>query len=79
MPKTKDFTDTTTDLDYLITRTVEYYDGLRARGVPEQLAIRIVGDWYGSAIMLANTYFEGRYQQATSSLTRRIAQSMGET
>lgn len=77
MPRTKDFTDTTTDLDYLITKTVEYYDGLRARGIPEQLAIRIVGDWYNSAVMLANAYFSGHYQVATSSLTRRIARSMG--
>ena len=67
----------TTDLDYLVARTTEYYTGLVARGIPEPLAVRIVGDWYGSAVMLANTYFSGHYEVAASALTRRMARSMG--
>ena len=66
------------DLVYIITRTAAYYETLRSQGIPEALAVRMVGDWYNLIAVSAGAYFEGRTRMAERSVSRRLASLMGK-
>jgi len=67
------------DLVYIITRTAAYYETLRSQGIPEALAVRMVGDWYNLVVVSAATYFDGRMRQAEQRVSGRLARLMGKS
>ena len=60
------------DLIAMIDRSADYYHMLIARGIPEQLAIRIVGDWYNGCVTVGVGYYHNRMRKASDALTRRM-------
>lgn len=66
------------DMLYMVERTVQYYNLLRAQGIPQMLAVRMVGDWYNLVIVSAANYFDGRMRQAERSVSSRLARLMGK-
>ena len=71
-------TEPQTDMLYMVERTVQYYNLLRAQGLPEALAVRVVGDWYNLVVVSTANYFDGRMRQAERSVSDRIARLMGK-
>lgn len=57
--------------------TAQYYDFLRARDIPEALAVRIVGDWYYAVVSAAYAYFEGRVKMASRGVSREVLRRSG--
>mgnify|MGYP000620841686 CR=1 FL=1 len=66
------------DMLYMVGRAAQYYDLLRAQGIPESLAVRMVGDWYNLVVVSAANYFDGRVRQAERSVSGRLARLMGK-
>lgn len=66
------------DMLYMVKRAAQYYDLLRAQGIPEALAVRMVGDWYNLVVVSAANYFDGRMRQAERSVSGRLARLMGK-
>ena len=66
------------DMLYMVERAAQYYDLLRAQGIPQMLAVRMVGDWYNLVIVSAANSFDGRMRQAERSVSDRIARLMGK-
>ena len=71
-------TEPQTDMLYMIERAAQYYDLLRAQGIPQMLAVRMVGDWYNLVVVSAANYFDGRMRQAERSVSGRLARLMGK-
>ena len=71
-------TEPQTDMLYMVERAAQYYDLLRAQGIPQMLAVRMVGDWYNLVVVSAANYFDGRMRQAERSVSGRIARLMGK-
>ena len=71
-------TEPQTDMLYMVERAAQYYDLLRAQGIPQMLAVRMVGDWYNLVVVSAANYFDGRMRQAERSVSDRIARLMGK-
>lgn len=66
------------DTKQLIDATVLYYDTLRKQGIPESLAVRIVGDWYNGAVTLAVAHFHGKMMRGSSALSRQMVRRLDE-
>jgi len=66
------------DMLYMVERAAQYYDLLRAQGIPQMLAVRMVGDWYNLVVVSAANYFEGRTRMAERSVSRRLSRLMGK-
>ena len=66
------------DMLYMVERAAQYYDLLRAQGLPEALAVRVVGDWYNLVVVSTANYFDGRMRQAERSVSSRLARLMGK-
>lgn len=66
------------DMLYMVERAAQYYDLLRAQGIPQMLAVRVVGDWYNLVVVSTANYFDGRMRQAERSVSDRIARLMGK-
>ena len=66
------------DMLYMVERAAQYYDLLRAQGLPEALAVRVVGDWYNLVVVSTANYFDGRMRQAERSVSGRLARLMGK-
>jgi len=71
-------TEPQTDMLYMVERAAQYYDLLRAQGIPQMLAVRMVGDWYNLVVVSAANYFDGRMRQAERSVSGRLARLMGK-
>ncbi len=71
-------TEPQTDMLYMVERAAQYYDLLRAQGIPQMLAVRMVGDWYNLVVVSAANYFEGRTRMAERSVSRRLSRLMGK-
>ena len=71
-------TEPQTDMLYMVERAAQYYDLLRAQGIPQMLAVRMVGDWYNLVVVSTANYFDGRMRQAERSVSDRIARLMGK-
>lgn len=71
-------TEPQTDMLYMVERAAQYYNLLRAQGLPEALAVRMVGDWYNLVVVSAANYFDGRMRQAERSVSGRLARLMGK-
>ncbi len=71
-------TEPQTDMLYMVERAAQYYDLLRAEGIPQMLAVRMVGDWYNLVVVSAANYFDGRMRQAERSVSSRLARLMGK-
>lgn len=71
-------TEPQTDMLYMVERAAQYYDLLRAQGLPEALAVRVVGDWYNLVVVSTANYFDGRMRQAERSVSGRLARLMGK-
>ena len=66
------------DLTTLIRTTERYYKELIERGIPEALAVRIVGDWYQALTRVASAYFDNRMIRARDTFTQRMAREVSE-
>ena len=66
------------DMLYMVERAAQYYDLLRAQGIPQMLAVRMVGDWYNLVIVSAANSFDGRMRQAERRVSDRLARLMGK-
>lgn len=62
----------TDSIEYLVEQATRYYNLLRERGIPEALAVRIVGDWHNGCVTVALNYFHGRLKTGSSALTRQM-------
>lgn len=71
-------TEPQTDMLYMVERAAQYYDLLRAQGIPQMLAVRMVGDWYNLVVVSAANSFDGRMRQAERSVSGRLARLMGK-
>ena len=71
-------TEPQTDMLYMVERAAQYYDLLRAQGIPQMLAVRMVGDWYNLVVVSAANSFDGRMRQAERSVSSRLARLMGK-
>lgn len=65
------------DMAVLVERTVNYYRALCNQGIPEALAVRIVGDWYNGCVTVGVSFLHGRLKAGSDTLTRKIVHSMG--
>ena len=66
------------DMLYMAERAAQYYDLLRAQGIPQTLAVRMVGGWDNLVVVSAANYFEGRTRMAERSVSRRLSRLMGK-
>jgi len=65
------------DTAYVVDMIVRVYQVLSERGIPEALAVRIVGDWYNGFNSLVVSHFQGRIKSARTAFTHRLAREMG--
>ena len=63
------------DILKLMHMTSDYYETLIKQGIPEKLAVRIVGDWYNGVVTLAVNHFHRQYTKSAGALSHRMART----